>query len=197
MASVELPEFPGPRTVSWETVDFGGIVEGALGGPSQRVNRLGNRWRVNVEMPVLTPAQAREWSAALVKGLRLGVLWKIVQPDFLPGPVGSPLVVGAAQSGWTLDADGLTPGYVWRGGQFMSLVTSSRRYVYQFSASGMVAVDGTAEFPIEPALRVTPADNDVIEIAEPYIEGLINAPSWVYDVDKLGRGFAFTIQETR
>jgi hypothetical protein len=197
MASVELPTSPGPRNVSWELIDFGGGAQGALGGAAQRINRLGNRWRVMVEMPVLTSDDARTWSAALVQGLRLGVLWQIVQPDLSPGSPGTPLVAGAGQSGWTLAADGMTPGYPWRVGQFVSVIVSSRRYVHQFSASGRAGAGGTGTLPIEPALRVTPADNGVIEIGLPYIEGLIEAPSWAYDVDRLARGFSFAVTETR
>lgn len=197
MAAITLPDSPGPRNVEWELVDFGGILAGALGGPDQRVNRLGNRWRAVVEMPPLTSKQAREWSAALVKGVRLGVLWEIVQPGFSSGVPGRPLVAGPDQSGWGLEADTFTPGYVWRPGQFMSVITSGQRYLYQFSEAGRVETDGTATLPIEPALRVSPADDDTIEVVRPVMQGLIAAPSWSYDIDKLGRGFSFTITESR
>jgi len=197
MVAVTLPDSPGPRNVQWELVDFGGIVPGALGGPDQRVNRLGNRWRATVEMPVLTAKQAREWSAALVRGLRLGVLWEIVQPGFSPGVPGRPLVAGASQTGWELDADTFTPGYVWRPGQFISVLIGTQRYIYQFAESGRVETDGTATLPIEPALRVSPGDGDTIEVVRPVMQGLVAAPAWAYDVDKLARGFSFTITETR
>lgn len=198
MASVELPDSPGPRSLAWEPVDFGGTLQGPLGGAGQRVNRLGNRWRVRVEMPVLTVKQAREWSAALVQGLRLGVLMPIVQPDTYTGTPGSPLVAGAGQAGVELDVDGLTAAYGWKFGQFVSVITSSRRYLYMLSASGVADTSGVATLPIEPPLRVSPGDNDVVEIALPYIEGLLaDAPSWMLDVDRLARGFSFAIEEVR
>lgn len=198
MTSVTLPDTPGPASVSWELVDYGGTLQGPLGGAGQRVNRLGNRWRAMIAMPVMTPRQAREWSAALAQGLRLGVLWKLRQVGTVTGTPGSPLVAGAGQSGVELDVDGLTAAYGWKFGQFVSVITSSRRYLYMLSASGVAATDGTATLPIEPPLRVQPGDNDVVEIALPYIEGLLaDAPSWMLDVDRLARGFSFAIEETR
>jgi hypothetical protein len=198
MASVELPDSPGPRSLAWEPVDFGGTLQGPLGGAGQRVNRLGSRWRMRVDMPVLTPRQAREWSAALVKGLRLGVLMPILQPETSTGVPGSPLVAGAGQTGTDLDIDGLTPAYGYRIGQWVSVIVSSRRYLYQISASGFADTSGVATLPIEPPLRVSPADNDTVELGLPYIEGLLaEAPSWMLDVDRLARGFSFAIEETR
>lgn len=198
MASVELPASPGPASVAWEMLDFGGTLQGPLGGAAQRVNRLGNRWKATVTMPALTPVQAREWTAALVQGLRLGVLWRIRQVGTPTGGAGSPLVAGAGQAGFALDIDGMTAGYAWRAGQFISLLLSGRRYVHQLSAAGRAAGAGTAELPLEPALRVTPADNAVVEIGKPYIEGLLeDVPAWSLDVDRLARGFSFTITEAR
>ena len=197
MAAVELPDSPGPRSVSWQSLDFGGRLQGPLGGAAQRVNRLGNRWRVEVEMPVLTARQAREWSAALMQALRLGVVWKIIQPDTPTGSPGSPLVDGASQSGTSLVIDGLTPSYAYRVGQFISIIISGQRYVYQLSESGKAATDGSATLSVEPPLRVPPNDGDTVEIAQPYLQGLIEAPSWMLDVDRLGKGFSFAIEEQR
>lgn len=198
MASVALPSWPGPMTVAWQMVDFGGTLQGPLGGAAQRVNRLGNRWRCMVAMPALTAKQAREWSAALTQGLRLGVTWEIVQPDLTVGSPGSPLVNGADQIGHTIDADGLTPGWPWQQGQMLSVIVAGRRYVHQLSAAGRVDGSGEAELPIEPALRVTPANNGTIELAKPVIEGLLEEPAgWAFDVDRLVRGFNFSIAESR
>lgn len=197
MASVLLPSLPGPVSIARELVDKGGTVPGALGGPDQRSNRLGNRWRWTMEMPALTAEQAQEWSAALVMATRLGARWEILQFGVSTVSPGTPLVAGAAQAGWALDVDGMTPNYAWRRGQFFSVVVDSRRYLHMLSASGRVESDGTATLPIEPALRVTPADNGVVEIAEPYIEGLISAPAWVTDLTRLSQGFSFSIGETR
>lgn len=198
MTAVTLPASPGPRSLSWELVDFGGTLQGPLGGMAQRVNRLGNRWRLRVEMPVMTAKQAREWSALLIQGMRLGVLLPIVQPGTATGTPGSPLVNGGAQTGTSLIVDGLTPAYGYRRGQFLSVTTGSRRHAYMLTASGVAAVGGTATFSIEPPLRVSPTDNDVVELDLPWIEGLLaEPPTWGFEPDKLARGFGFAIEEAR
>lgn len=198
MASVELPSTPGPRAVAWQAVDFGGTLQGPLGGAGQRVNRPGNRWRALVEMPEMTPAQARAWAAALTQGLRLGVIWKIRQVGLPVGAPGMPLVAGASQAGSTLAVDGLTPAYGWRPSQWITVETGGRGYLYQLSASGTADTAGEADLPVEPPLRVSPADNDPIEIAAPYIEGLLEgAPGWQIDARRLVNGFAFSVIEVR
>lgn len=195
---ITLPSFPGPAAVAWEPIDFGTTLAGGLGGASQRVNRLGNRWSCTVTMPVMTPAQAREWSAALVRGLREGVAWTIRQVGTPTGSPGSVLVAGGSQAGDSLDVDGGTPGYVVRAGQFLSISTGGQRYLYQSASAVRVAADGTATLELEPPLRASPADNSPVEIGRPVIEGLLaDVPGWSLDPDRLARGFTFTIMESR
>ena len=198
MAAELLPEMPGPRAVNFRPVRFGGELQGALGGASQCIKRLGDRCAVNVAMPVMDPRQAGEWSVALTRALRLGARWRIVQVGFRTGGAGSTLVAGASQTGYALEIDGGTGGYAWLKGQMMSVVVSSQRYVYQLSAAGRIASDTTAELPIEPRIRVSPADNAVVELAKPYIEGALEWPDgWSLDPDRLARGFSFGIAERR
>lgn len=198
MSLTDLPSLPGPATLEWQPVDFGSVQKGALGGAAQRVNRLGNRWSVTVAMPVMTPAQARSWSAALVKGLRTGVRWQIRQVGSATGAPGSVLVNGASQAGNSLVCDGANAGYVARPGMFFSLLVGGDRYCHQVSALATADASGNLTLPIEPALRVEPADNDTVELGAPQIEGLLSeVPSWLLDTDRLARGFTFTIEESR
>lgn len=195
---ITLPTSPAPAAVNWSLSDKGGTLAGGLGGTSQRVNRLGNRWRCEVVMPALTAQQAREWSAALSKGLRDGVAFKFTQASLSVLSEGTPLVNGASQTGNALACDGFTTGFVAYAGQFFSITTGGQRYVYMVQETTKSASGAFAALPIEPALRVSPADNDVIEFAAPHIEGLlVEAPMWGVDVDHISRGFAFAIEETR
>lgn len=196
MTIVALPDYPGPARVGWSLIDFGGTQTGVLGGSSQRVNRLGNRWRCEVTMPPMPPALAREWAAALVRGRRSGVSWKVREvttPAGSPGPV---LVKGAGQTGFAITVDGGTSGYVIRVGKWLSILTGGRRYLHQ--AAGTLALSGIGEgdIPIEPALRAVVADNSPVELAVPVIEGLLaDAPGWTIDEGRMVRGFSFAIEE--
>lgn len=196
MSVTPLPAYPGPAAVRWTLVDFGGTQGGVLGGSSQRVNRLGNRWRCEVAMPPMPPALAREWAAALSKGLRTGVSWKVREvgtPAGSPGPV---LVAGAGQAGFALAVDGGTRGHVIKAGKWLSILTGGRRYLHQTAATLQLSATGTGTLEIEPALRVSPADNSPVEIDIPVIEGLLgDAPSWSLDETRMVRGFSFVIEE--
>lgn len=198
MSLVTLPSSPGPMAVAWELRDFGGTLQGALGGAAQRVNRLGNRWKCEITLPPLTPEQAREWSAALVKGRRNGVRWSVRQVGTPTGSPGAPRVNGGSQAGDTLACDGFNDGYVVKAGQFFHIETATRRYLHQVAASGRPTSGAFAALPIEPPLRVSPADNAVLEFGAPTIEGLlVEVPGWSLDPDRIARGFTFAIEEVR
>jgi hypothetical protein len=196
MSVTALPNYPGPARVGWSQIDFGGTQGGVLGGASQRVNRLGNRWRMELTMPPMPPALAREWAAALVRGQRTGVSMEVREVSTPVGAPGAVLVNGAGQGGFALAVDGGTPGYVIRAGKWFSILTGGRRYLHQVSASLALSGTGTGTITLEPGLRVFPADNSPVELAIPIIEGLlVDAPSWVLDETRMVRGFSFAIEE--
>jgi hypothetical protein len=193
---IALPSTPGPRSVGWSLVDFGGVQQGALGGAAQRVNRLGARWRCEIELPAMTPDQARIWAAALSRGLREGVSYRVRQVSTPTGSPGTVLVAGAAQAGDALAVDGGTAGYVAKAGQWCSILSGGRRFLHQIAAPVMFSGSGTATLELEPPLRRIPADNAPVELAAPVIEGLLGTPpGWTIDAGRLVRGLTFTIEE--
>lgn len=193
---IALPSSPGPQAVGFSLVDFGKVQQGALGGSAQRINRLGARWRVEVQLPPMTPADARIWAAALTRGLREGVSWKLRQVTTPTGSPGAVLVNGAGQAGGALIVDGGAAGYVAKAGQFASILTGGRRYLHQLAASTQLSGTGTGTLQIEPLLRVSPADNSPVELGAPVIEGLLSTPpGWTIDAGRLVRGFSFVIEE--
>jgi hypothetical protein len=198
MAAIVLPTTPSPLALAWQLLDFGNTQKGALGGATQRINRLGNRWSVNVTMPPLTALQARNWSAGLTAALQNGVRLAIVQPDFVIGAPGTVLVNGAGQAGPSLVCNGATPGYIARIGQWASVTTGGVRYLYQIAADATASGGGALSLTLTTPLRVAHANNDPVNLATPEIEGLIvSLPAWGIDVDRLTRGFSFTIEEAR
>ena len=193
---VTLPTEPAPEDIGWVPVDFGGTLQGPLGGRAQRVNRLGNRWAMRVEIPKMSVEDGLIWSAALVRAVQSGALYQVRQPGLDIGTPGMPLVNGANQAGSVLIADGFTAGYEMVAGQFFSIIVSGRRYLHQIAADVTASGGGAATLAITPALRVSPADNAVLEFAQPYIEGLLgDLPSWFFRTGRIARGFAFTIEE--
>jgi len=199
MALIDLPEDPTPRSVAWQLRDFGTKMSGGLGGSDQRINRLGNRWRIEVLLPAMDASKVREWQAKLNAGIEAGgVRLRIRQLDLKPGSPGAPMVAGASQSGKSLSVGGMTRGYVGRIGQYFSLISGGQRYGYKLAEAFRADGAGVADLAIEPALRVEPGDGDVLEMGKPYIEGMLTSvPSEETDVSSLVDGFQFTIEERR
>lgn len=198
MTVVLLPERPGPADVQWQYVDFGGILPGGGGGEEQRVNRLGNRWACMVTLPPLVEQDARYWIAALTRGIRLGVRWKLRQPDINIGSPGTPLVNGDGQAGDLLDIKGMTPNYPLVVGQWFNHVQAERHYLYKVSGPGSANNSGAVTAQIEPPLRREPEDGDVLLFGAPVIEGSLmgNGLSWTVD-SAIQTGLQFGVRELR
>jgi hypothetical protein len=198
MSLIALPEFTGAASVEWGLIDFGTTQSSPLGGSDQRVNRLGNRWRMVVTLPAMDPISADEWAAALAEGLGNGVSWKVPEPGWPKGAPGSLLVKGAGQTGGSLEVDGGTVGRVIRRGKWFSILTGSRPYLHKATATVRIDADGEAILSFTPLLRVSPADNAPIELAAPRIEGLLEqAPGWSIDRRRIAEGVSFAIREVK
>lgn len=176
--AILLPSLPGIRTAEPRLLDFGGVQQGAMGGAAQRLNRLGNRFSLSVELPpALSATEGRIYVARLLRALTEGAIYPFPQHGLDIGTPGAPLVNGAGQSGSTLTLDGFTPGYVVREGQFFSIIHAGRRYLHQAAAEATADGAGNIVLPITPMLRISPANNAVCEFAVPYIEGFVSGDS--------------------
>lgn len=176
--SVLLPSLPGIRTAEPQLLDFGAVQQGAQGGAAQRLNRLGNRFALSVELPpAVSATHGRVYVARLLRALTQGAIFPFPQPGLAIGNPGAPVVNGAGQSGSTLIFRGFTPGYNYREGQFFSIIHNGRRYLHQLATEGVVNEAGTANLSITPMLRISPADGAVCEFALPYIEGFVSGDS--------------------
>lgn len=161
-------------------LDYGGILRPTLGGPDQRLNRLGNRFYLDVTLPPMTYDDGRIWIADLIRGQTEGVIFPWPQVEFDIGAPGNPLVNGAGQIGTTLSMDGFTPSYAVRKGQFLTIVSGGRRYLHIFTAQAVASTTGTLSASVAPMLRISPADNSSVIVRAPAIEGFIegNERSW-------------------
>lgn len=195
MSLTDLPRVASG--VEWEMVDFGGTLTGPLGGADQRVNRLGNRWRMVITLPPMRPAEAEAWAVDLARGLRTGVRMVVPEPDMPAGSPGPVQVNGAGQAGGTLSIDSGTPGHVIRKGKWFSILSAGRRYLHKVAAPLQLDGAGAGIVQLEPLLRVVPADNALVELALPMIEGLIERPSWAIDSRRIAEGVTFAIREAR
>ncbi len=165
----------------------------AFGTNRQRFVRIGQHWRFTVTLPAQSQSTALDWTD--LEAPTDTMVWEIPQGDLQAGNEGTPLVDGGGQLGSTLDVDGITPGYVIKKGAFISVISSSRRYVYQVTAEATATGLGEAALSIQPPLRVSPNNNDTVEIATPKVEGLSSADPLTIGLSYVQRGRRFVIEE--
>lgn len=196
--TISLPTDPKPNGATPVLRDFGGVLTPFLGGPEQRINRVGTRFGLRVTMPPLeSSVDGRLFVARLnqAKIDRLVMEWPLL--DFDPGSPGSPLVSATTASGSTIPIKTMTAGYAAKEGQFFSVIHSSRRYIHMLTADFTADGSGLATAAIFPPLRVGLSTNDVLEFAQPMIEGHVvpgDELSWEMSVDRL-IGIGFSVME--
>lgn len=199
MAIIEMPDWVVPSSADVFLRDFGTVLTPFLGGPEQRINRLGTRFGLRITLPPMpTRDKALVVQSRLLRAREDRLRMEFPQPDFDTGTPGAPLIAAAVTSGVALPLKGMTPGYTVKEGQYLSVVHAGRRYVYIFAADGTVASGGTLTAAIWPLLRVPLSINDVVEIAAPRLEGLVSPGdelSWQISVDRVA-SFSFTLAES-
>lgn len=195
---IDLPDYPSPVSAVPALVDFGAFLTPALGGPVQRVERMGNRFRLSVTMPPMRSEKlGREWVTKLVQGKQEGARMEWPLLGFDVGSPGDVLVSGAGQSGRTLTVDGATANYIFRAGQFFSVEVSGQHYLHVVTAEAIF--DGVTPLPlaIEPMLRVSPADNAACHFGVPMIEGFIMGDEFAWQMSLADFvGISFDLVET-
>jgi len=171
------------------------VLTPSFGGPQTRINRLGDRFSLKLNVDALGYHQA----VALIADLNAGQTQKVIAKVPLPfnvGTPGSPKVSTAGQAGMTLAINTLTSGYKFNKGQFITLISSGVRYLHQVTAT-ITATGTTCTVPIQPMLRVSPAVNDLVLVAQPEIEGFLGDGAFEYSVDRLSTvGLSFEVSES-
>jgi hypothetical protein len=192
--AIALPDWPYPSAMTPRLVTGRAELRPAWGGDVQRLNRAGSRHAIDVTMPVMTYSAAQDWSD--INDETATVTMQIVQPGLDAGAPGATLVNGASQSGTTLVIDGFTPHYVLRKNQWISVSTGGRLYAYRVKTEVVADAAGAASVVLTTMLRVSPADNDTVEISAPRIEGFATVSDGAWATDTAGHvALSFTIEE--
>jgi hypothetical protein len=148
----------------------------AFGDGEQELLRKGTRYEIQFDMGEMDYVDALDWTDLTTEGDT--VVMAVYQPGLVTGSPGAPRVNGGGQSGRGLAIDGLVNGYTVRKGQFLSVITQGRRFLYR-ARTTVVANAGAVLVPLQTMLRFPPGDNDVVELEQPMIEG------WARDVSGL------------
>jgi len=181
-----------PASMSVRLLSSKNQLTPAFGDGEQELLRKGSRYEIAFDMGEMDYVDALDWSDLMSEGQT--VVMAVYQPGLVTGAPGAPRVNGAGQSGMALVIDGLTNGYTVRKGQFLSVVTQGRRFLYRAKAS-VTAPAGSATVQLHTMLRFPPADNDVVELEQPMIEGFPREVSDLTIVDNHNVEVSFTVRE--
>ena len=191
--TVTLPTSPGFSNVKPYLIDPGGIERSALGGASQRINRMGWRFGMDCALPPLESPLAEKWVAQLNAGQSQGVIFNVSQPNIVVVPAN--LRIRVASAGTVLSVENAAPGYLIRSGQFISFVVSGKIYCCQVFDDVTFPSSGQAVVGLVTPLRVLVSVATPLEIVAPKIEAwLVDDRSW--DIDKARLyGVSFKVKE--
>jgi hypothetical protein len=182
--TIALPSTPYWRKARPEFLDMGVDQAPSTGlGVDQRLERLGSRWALTVELPLVREGPAwLDWQVAMLQARSQGASYPWPQPGLItntPSP-GSPVIAGAGQTGSTLNISGVGFGYQVRKGQFLSVTKGARSYLHQCMALTSASA-GAMAVPIYPMLRASPDNGSAVELVAPLIVGKITFENLSWD----------------
>jgi hypothetical protein len=191
---ITLPD--GPRTATAVLIDKGLIQRSAGPGKTNRVNRKGSRYRLQVAMGPFYAEKARDFIADLVSGKSEGV--QISYPLQWPQDgCGALQVDGAGQGGTSLNIKGGTPGFMVRKGFWLSLEDENgQHYLHNVKTPVRIGATGTAMLVITPELRHPFLNNATIHMARPMVQGFVDGDEWAWELSgDRATPIVFTLEE--
>lgn len=154
-------------------------LQSSAGGEVQRVSKMGDRFALETTFKVWA-----DQGLGLVAKLNSnrGSKVRVIIPQALDiGSPGSSVLSDGANQGTTLNLKGLPVGYALQPGQFITVVKSGKRYLHQIVEADAADAFGKTAATIVPMLRAALVADDVVEVAEPTIEGFLQTreTEWV------------------
>lgn len=172
MADITLP--PMPRSASYRmraVYAASDPARPAAGGAPRPMDRPGDYWAMEIDTGALGGAHGLEFMANLVRGRGRIVALRLPTFGVDTGAVGLPVVDGEDVAGEMLPVRGLTANYPVRPGFLSILRAAGGRSTHLTSGEVIANADGEATLTLWPMLWKPVEDGDVVEIAEPWIEG--------------------------
>lgn len=171
-------------------------LRSANGSNHQRIARKGSHYIGVFACEPQTQAEGRKWRRLETEDQT--VVAQIEQPGIDVGAPGNNIrVAGAGQAGASINLDGMTPGYIVSEGQLLSHVSAAgMRRLYMAAETVVVGSGGAVTIPLRTMLTAPPADNDLVHLADIWIEGFPTIEEGSFLID--GDGYVhvrFTVEE--
>ena len=194
---IDLPLTPGPANADPYFIDAGGWQRPTTTGPATRVDMLGDRFGVAVQLPPMQEPEALAWVKALNKGRGEGVTFEFPANYDLPvNDIGTPAEIrsiSVAQA-TTIDLRFVGVNVTFEDGRFISINSGGHNYLHQ--VDGEQIIDGNGLLNIFPRTRAAFSVADPVMIDRPKIDGILlgNQSDWTVNA-ALHYGLSFTIEE--
>jgi hypothetical protein len=189
---IDLPDY-GYTSYTVTPLDPAGVIDGALGGPSDIIDRPGYRYSVQFALPDLAAKDARIFQSLLEQGARDDVSypWPL---DVKALVAGTPLVNGASAAGATIPIKGLIPNYQFKQGQALAVISEGIGFIHKATAVTTADASGNVTLPVFPLTRKGFLNGDTIEVERPRIRGVLSWSGASQGANGT-RPFSFTISE--
>jgi len=161
-----------PKETTFRIVRQVASSSSAFTGAQQVYMYQGEWWEAEIQLPPMRGASARAWIATLVS--MRGIYGQMYLGDWdgrTPNGTasGTPLVKGASQTGNSLITDGWGASVtgIMKAGDYIQLGSGISQRLHMVVADANSDGSGDCTLSIEPALRVSPADNLAITTSSP------------------------------
>jgi hypothetical protein len=183
---IQFPVVPRGTVVTPQLIRTSGDLVSTLGGPTQRITRIGSRYAATVELPSLDAACAGRWLACPLQAEAMGDTLALVMPQMIDVSHMVPnLGTGAAGSS-RVTFTATTPSV----GMWFSFLANGRHYLHLITGADAATKTAT----VSPLLRA-PMANTPMDFIHPILEGFADDTSWSLEYFRFV-GHKFTLTES-
>ena len=158
--TIVFPVAPRGTVIAPRLVRTSGDLTSPLGGPTQRITRLGSRYAADVQLPSLDAECAARWLACPLRAEAEGQTLALVMPQMIDASHLTGVTATGAVGSNAATYTGSSPAP----GQWFSFASGGRHYLHL-----VTDVTGTA-MKLAPLLRA-PLNATPLEFAAPLLEG--------------------------
>lgn len=195
--ALDLPALPKGASIVPGLTDNSARLTPPLGGPTQTIARMGNRFYLKVTLPTLDADCADAWLAVQMRHKTelqtLRLAWPQKAVSGLPAGA---QVDGAGQAGAVLAVKGLAAGQEVAARRPFNFISGGRSYLHMTTTQTVADGAGKAFVTLAPMLRVSPANSLALNFITPVIEGELDLGPVEWTVERLRFvGVSFTLTE--
>lgn len=198
---ISLPSAPGYRRVSIQPRSSVAAYASPFTQQQQVYAHPGQLWTGEFELPPMSRAEAAPWIAAFTSLNGIEGTFVFGDPAWTSPQgigTGTPLINGAAETGYDIDTDGWTISQtgILKAGDWIQIGTGSSRKLHMVMVDANSDGSGNATLTVWPRVRTAFADNTAITVTNPTgIWRLTGPATWSISVDSLISGLSVQFVE--